>query len=346
MIGCMDQQVPLVVEKKYSKKFIGLICTAIGCVLAGISIFWYIYQTKGNSISYHLDSPVVAAEQAIDSSKYHPGSTQVKFNQAFDISAASYAVMDRDTHEILFASNMKQKLPIASLTKIMTAIIALDYAPLDTLITISQHVAEIGEASMGLTTGERLTVEELLYGAMLPSGNDAAEALSEGVGLYYQSANKMDLDRGKARQWFIQQMNKKAKALGLADTSFFNPTGLDEDIKEESDTSTVYDYMVLTMYALENPTFAKVAATDEIVLPFKQNYHKAFFLYNILGLSKSYEGIKGVKPGNSIFAKETLVSYIERSGKRLITILLASERTKDDVLTIYKTIFDGQQVSL
>lgn len=337
----MDQQVPLVVEKKYSKKFIGLICTAIGCVLAGISIFWYIYQTKGNNISYHLDSPVVAAEQAIDSSKYHPGSTQVKFNQAFDISAASYAVMDRDTHEILFASNMKQKLPIASLTKIMTAVVALEFAPLDSLVTISANAVGVGEASMGLTAGERLTIEELLYGAMLPSGNDAAEALAEGVGLYFQTEHKMDLDRVSARTWFISQMNEKGKKIGLSNTRFFNPTGLDEETIQQSSYSTVYDMMVITNYALGIPTFSKIVGTKSYTIPFKQNYHKAFFLENILQLSQVYTGIKGVKPGYSYFALETLSSYIERDGKRLIAVFLGSQRTKDDALVIYKRIFQN-----
>lgn len=345
MMECMDQTPQVIIEKKISKKLIGLIIIIIGCVLTAVSVFLYLSQIKGKGTSYHFETSIVSAEQPLDWSKYHPPTYESKYNQSFDVSASAYGVMDRDSHEILFAKNIKTIYPVASLTKMMTVLIALEYAPIDTLVTISPQAEKIGEATMGLSAGERLTIEELIYGAMLPSGNDAAEALSEGVGLYYQSTHKMDLDRGKARQWFIQQMNRKAKALGMADTSFFNPTGLDEDTLEESDTSTVYDYIALTMYALENPTFAKVVATDEIVFPYKQNYHKAFFLYNILGLSRSYEGIKGVKPGNSIFAKETLVSYIERSGKRLIAVLLASERTKDDVLQIYKTIFDSSTLS-
>lgn len=192
---------------------------------------------------------------------------------------------------------------------------------------------------MGLSAGERLNGEELLYGLMLPSGNDAAETLAEGIGIKFAMENNLEVDRVKGRNWFVSEMNRKAQSLGLYDTFFFNPTGLDEESRESSSFSTALDLLALTNYALSNPTFAKIAATRSYQMPFKEGFHKAIYLENILQMDKSFPGIKGVKPGNSVFARETLVSYADLDGRKIIVILLGSRYTKDDVVKIYKRVF-------
>ncbi|MBI2617783.1 D-alanyl-D-alanine carboxypeptidase [Candidatus Gottesmanbacteria bacterium] len=271
--------------------------------------------------------------------RYFPLHLIPRFTLTKDLPAWGYAVMDRDTRELLYGKNLTGRLPLASLAKVMTSIVAIEKAPFDLLTTVSLSAAQVGEASMGLSSGEKVTIEELLYGSMLPSGNDASEVLSESVGKYMLGIGQEVTDGGVARKTFLNSMNEKAQALGMFDTYFFNPTGLDEEEKEKSSFSTVLDLLALTNYALGNETFAKIVETSFVQFPYKDGYHKAFYLQNILSLSQAFDGIKGVKPGNSIFAKETLISYIERDGRRLITVILGSNHTRDDVLTIYKQIF-------
>ena len=274
-------------------------------------------------------------------SKYFPFNLSPKYEDDLHLSSDTYAVLDRDSRELLYSKNLTKEAPIASISKIMTAITALDNAPLDMTIYISVFAARTGEAHMGLSQGERLSLQDLLYGSLLPSGNDAAEAIAEGVGKYQKRIPLSETDGGGGRKWFVDEMNRKGQGLGMMDTYFFNPTGLDETSIDKTTFSTPLDLLALTNYALENSTFAEIVNTKNKVIPYKNGEHKAFFLYNILSLDGSFTGIKGVKPGISDFAHETLVSYIERDGRRIITVILNSQRTKDDVLTIYKRIFKG-----
>lgn len=256
---------------------------------------------------------------------FFPPSLTPKFNDELNIAAKAYAVMDRQTGELLLARSITQELPIASLTKIMTAVVALEQADLNLELQVSSAAASIGEASMGLTPGESVTVEELLYGMMLPSGNDAAEVLAAGL--------------GTGRDAFITSMNHKAQDLGMFDTYFYNPTGLDEETREKSNFSTTLDLLGLTNYALTNPKFAEIVASHYKEFPYVVDKHKAFYLGNILQLDWSYPGIKGVKPGVTDFAGETLVSYAENGGRQLILVLLGTPYSKDEAVKVYDYIF-------
>lgn len=258
-------------------------------------------------------------------SEYFPRSTVPKFTDIPDIKADGFAVLERKSGELLFAKNVTREHPIASVTKIMTALVALESADLNIELKVSQRAAEIGEAEMGLTAGETVTVEELLYGLLLPSGNDAAETLAEGL--------------GKGRTSYLVAMNEKAKELGMYDTYFFNPTGLDGETRETTSFSTPLDLLALTNYALNNPIFAKIVATYYKEIPYREGKHKAFYLYNILQLDRNYPGIKGVKPGNTDFAKETLVSYAQNGGMELIVVLLGTENSRDEVVNLYDNIY-------
>lgn len=257
--------------------------------------------------------------------EYFPRSTTPKFTEIPDIKADGFAVMERKSKELLLAKNITVEHPIASVAKIMTALVALESADLGDELKVSQHAADIGEAEMGLSAGELVTVEELLYGLMLPSGNDAAETLAEGL--------------GSGRTSFLIAMNEKAKTLGLYDTYFFNSTGLDGDTRETSSFSTALDLLALTNYALNNRHFAEIVSTYYKEIPYKEGKHKAFYLYNILQLDRNYPGIKGVKPGNTDFAKETLVSYAQNGGMELIMVLLGTENSRDEVVKLYDNIY-------
>lgn len=272
---------------------------------------------------------------------YFPSSVIPKYNDDLAIDAKAYGVMDLDSKEILYADNLATRLPIASVTKVMTALVALENIPMDKMLTVSKAAAEIGEASMGLTAGEKYTVNDLIYGAMLPSGNDAAETLAEGVGKYKLGVGDSLVDGGNSRKYFISEMNRKAQNLGMLDTYFFNPTGLDGETIHQTSFSTVLDLLALGAFALENSTLKEIANTRVYKISYKEGFHKALYLENILQLSDAFKGIEGIKPGNSIYARETLISYINKDGKRLVTVILGSVHTKDDVLKIYKKIFKG-----
>lgn len=227
-----------------------------------------------------------------------------------DLSAKSAMMYDLTTDKAIYEKNATQRLPMASLTKIMTAIIALENKkPDDKYIVRSNDL--VGENSMGLTSGEILSFEELLYGLLLPSGNDAAEVLAGNF--------------PTGRDGFIKSMNSKADSLGLKNTQFDNPSGLQG---EGVQYTTAYDLLVITRYALSNfPEFEKVVSTAEYSIP-ESRTHKAFDLYNETNLLTTYDGVKGVKTGYTPEAGLCLVTYIDYKGHKLIGIVLSSENRR------------------
>lgn len=229
------------------------------------------------------------------------------------ITAKAALVFDIEGKRVLYEKNPKQRLPIASLTKIMTAIVALENPRKDNRYLVRKEDL-VGENSMGLTEEEILTLEELLYGLILPSGNDVAEVLAH---------NHKD-----GRKGFIKAMNNKSKALGIKDTNFTNPSGLEGDGEQYS---TPYDLMVMTHYALSNfPIFAKVVATYELTIEGNQN-HKAYYLVNETNLISSYPGVKGVKTGYTPEAGLCLVTYLDYKGNKIIGVILGSENRRQEM---------------
>lgn len=229
------------------------------------------------------------------------------------ITAKSVLMYDLNSNKTLFERNAKEKMPMASLTKIMTAIIAFENKkPTDRYVVDPEAI--VGEDSMGVSADEVFTLNELLYGLMLPSGNDAAEVLSRNF--------------AGGREAFIQAMNDKAKALGLTDTNFTNPSGLQGDGDQHT---TAYDLLVITRYAIEHfPEFVEITSTYEHHLP-EDHRHKEFYLYNETNLLTSYEGVKGVKTGYTPEAGLCLVTYLDYKGQRVIGILLNSESRREEM---------------
>lgn len=228
------------------------------------------------------------------------------------VSAKAALVYDLSDNKILFDKNSKARLPMASLTKIMTAVVAIENKRSDDRYTVYKENL-VGENVMGLTSGEVLSLENLLYGLILNSGNDAAEVLA---------ANTL------GRQEFVSAMNNKAKSLGLKNTNFTNPSGLEG---EGNQYTTAYDLLVITRYALANyPLFVKVAATYEYHIPYTWD-HKAFDLYNETNLITSYPGVKGVKDGYTPEAGLCLVTYLDYGGHKMIGIILGSENRRQEM---------------
>ena len=214
-----------------------------------------------------------------------------------ELSAQSAIVLCADTGDVLFEKNADERMLIASITKIMTAIVVIENAQLDDKIVIKPEWSAIEGSSMYAVPNESYTVRELLYGMMLNSGNDAAAALACTV--------------GGSEAAFAQLMNEKAAELGLENTSFRNPHGLDD----EGHYSTARDMARLTAYCMENDSFKSIVSASCAVV-------KGVTYYNHNRLLREYDGCIGVKTGYTIAAGRTLVSCAERGGMRLVCVTL------------------------
>lgn len=229
------------------------------------------------------------------------------------ITAKAALTYDLTTNQIIFEKNSREHLPMASLTKIMTAIVALEHPRSDDRYIVRKENL-VGEDSMGVLPNEVFTLNELLYGLMLRSGNDAAEVLASN----YPSG----------REAFVHAMNEKAKALGLTDTQFSNPSGLQGDGIQYT---TAQDLLVITKYALEKfPEFAEVAATTEHTIP-QSSVHQEYYLENETNLLTTYPGVKGVKTGYTPEAGLCLVTYLEYKDHKIIGVLLNSENRRQEM---------------
>ncbi len=233
---------------------------------------------------------------------------------------------DINTGNILYVKNPEEKLPIASLTKIMTAVVALEHKKLDERIYITKEAASIGENTMAITEGEVYTLEELLYGLLLNSGNDAAYAISIGVA-------------GNTNR-FVEWMNYKSEELGLTNSIFKDPSGLDDE-----NVSTVADLVKLTRYAMKNPTFRKMVATPTYEIPNNQD-HKYVYLENQTNLLTSYPGVAGVKTGFTEAAGLCLVTYASNSGYEVVGAVLGSADRKGDMILMLDQGFSTLGVSV
>ena len=216
---------------------------------------------------------------------------------AADVSADAAALLDADTGRVLWSKNGSNRLPMASTTKIMTALITIENCTPDDELTVSEASTRVEGSSMYLTPGEKLTVREALYGLMLNSGNDAALALAK------HTAGSVD--------GFVVLMNRKCGELGLKDTSFANPNGLDGD----GHFTTAAELGRITSEAMKHPEFCEIAAskTYQSGGRFMQNHNK--LLWN-------YDGCVGVKTGFTKKSGRCLVSAAERDGTCLIAVTL------------------------
>lgn len=241
------------------------------------------------------------------------------------ISAKSALVYDLSNEKTIYERNSKEKLPIASLTKIMTAIVAIDHKRKDDRYTVYPETL-VGENVMGLSTGEVLSLEELLYGVFMYSANDASETLA---------INTLGRDK------FIAAMNKKAKALGLENTNFTNPTGLQGD---GSQYSTAYDLLVLSRHAVSNyPQIVKASSTAQYFIE-ETNDHYAYDMYNQTNLITSYPGVKGLKDGYTPEAGLCLVTYLDYDGHKIIGIILGSENRREEMKSLLDYSLRQQEI--
>lgn len=222
--------------------------------------------------------------------------------------ATAYIVVDADSGEIIAEKAAGQINYIASITKIMTAVVASDLVSLDEPFTISESMTNVVPTKMGLVPGQTWTLEELFHGLLLTSANDTAQAIKEGIDAKYGQGT------------FIRAMNEKAKFLGLKNSSFDNPQGFDGP----ANFSTTEDLAVLSMYIYKNyPRIAEIAQKDFQHFD-ESNIHKQADLINWNGLLGVYPGVYGLKIGNTGKAQKTTVVAAKREGKSVLIVLLGA----------------------
>ena len=217
------------------------------------------------------------------------------------LSAKSAVVISGDTGEIIYSYNCNQRLSMASTTKIMTGLLLCERGNLDREIVITPQMVAVEGSSMGLRAGDRVTLRDLLYGLMLPSGNDAANSIAIALGGNLEN--------------FAAMMNTRAKEMGLTNTHFATPSGLDAD----DHYTTAYELGVIAKHALNNAEFARVAATKSIVLTYGGTEH---YLSNHNRLLSAVDGVIGVKTGFTKKSGRCLVSAYKKDGKFIIVVTL------------------------
>lgn len=226
-------------------------------------------------------------------------------------------IFDRNSKRILYEKNGLKQVPMASTTKIMTAIVVLENSELNDVVTISKKAAGTGGSRLGLRTNDKITVHDLLYGLMLKSGNDAAVALAEHV--------------GGGIEEFADMMNKKAKELGLINSHFITPHGLDK----EKHYTTAYELACMADYALKIPKFKEIVNSKNYNITINARSNLIGNTNELLG---NLNGVYGVKTGFTNEAGRCLVTACKREDLDIITVVLGADtkkyRTSDSIKLI------------
>ncbi|MFS0656400.1 D-alanyl-D-alanine carboxypeptidase family protein [Bacillus sp. 179-C3.3 HS] len=247
-----------------------------------------------------------------------PFSTQVQANQSLSVSARSAILIDGHSGRVLFGKDEHEKRRIASITKIMTAVLAIESGKMKDTVRVSKRATQAEGSSIYLKEGQKVSLEDLTYGLMLRSGNDAAVAIAEHV--------------GGSLEGFIFMMNQKASELGMENTNFQNPHGLDD---HKDHYSSAYDMAILTKYAMEHPQYQKIAGTTFYKAKTIEGYWKN---KNKL-LTGLYSYSTGGKTGYTKLAKRTLVSTAAKNGTDLIAVTINAPDDWDDHISMFEYAF-------
>lgn len=221
------------------------------------------------------------------------------------ITAEAAVVMELDSGKVLYGKNEHQRRPPASLTKVMTGYLAVKQQNLQQVVTVSEQAAGTGESSLNLKVGDQLTFENLLYGALLKSANDACVALAE------QMAGSEAV--------FVHNMNLQACLLGCSNTNFCNSNGL----PAENHYSSAYDLAVMTRAAMQQETFANIVQQQQYRVRWVDG--RQLLVHNTNRLLREYPGAIGVKTGTTNEAGQCLIAVAQKEGKRIIVVVLKSK---------------------
>lgn len=255
--------------------------------------------------------------------------TNINVGQAKTVSkesAKSAILIDLSTGRPLYEKNAHEKLKIASITKVLTAVLAIESGRMNQTVKISRNAARMEGSSVYLQEGETIPLKDIVMGLMLRSGNDAATAIAEAV--------------GGSVKGFVQLMNEKAKELGMTDTHFANPHGLDDPLHY----STAYDMALLTRYAMTLPAFRKITSTTsyhskgdgDSIDRYWKNKNKLLF---------SYPYITGGKTGYTTGARRTLITTASKDGRRFAVVTLNDGNDWRDHRHLYEWAFQTFQMT-
>ena len=230
------------------------------------------------------------------------------------ITAEAAVVMDLDTGQVLYGKGEHERRPPASLTKVMTGYLAGKQFQAQQWITVSETAASTGESSLNLKTGDVLTFDALLHGALMKSANDACVALAE-----YMAGTEKN---------FVQNMNLQACLLGCKDTNFCNSNGL----PAEGHYSSAYDLALMTRAAMQNETFAAIVQKQQYMVHWQDG--RQLLVRNTNRLLREYPGAIGVKTGTTNEAGQCLIAVAEKAGKRVIVVVLKSKNRFYDAVAL------------
>lgn len=308
------------------------------CLIVAAIIFlgvFIVYRAGQLLAKNDLRSPVLGvSKERISENVWFPKVEEIndtKFADAPPVTAISALFIDIDTGEILYSKRPQQPLAIASLTKIMTTIIALEHKNLNDVYSVSQRASDMEPDKMFLIAGEKLTLNQLLNGIFLVSANDAAEAIAEGT-------------TGR-REEFTNLMNSKATQLGMNNTVFVNPTGLEEDPENCSGRilcqySTALDVAIMSRYLISKwPEIIQISSQPYVYLE-KTADHQDYEMYSGINLLTTYPGVMGLKTGFTPEAGLTLVTLARKSNHEILGVLLGAVDRRDDAKALLDYSFN------
>lgn len=267
-------------------------------------------------------------------------STRPEFDSSVGIEGKAALLLEAESGKVLYAKNDSMRLFPASTTKILTALLAIEHGNLDDRITVGKEamLKTSGESTAWLKQGQTLTLRELLAGLMLPSGNDAARTIA-----IYTAKKQMGNSQAsgeEALDYFVEMMNKKAKALGANDSHFMNPHGL----HHPNHYSTAHDLGLIAMAAMGNQSFKEIVSSrvfrDEAITYENRNQlldDKSPFYF---------DGANGIKTGFTDEAGYCLISSAERNGKKVIAVVLKSTKNSvwNDSIVLLEKGFEREYV--
>lgn len=305
----------MVKEKAWPRRFWHKI---LYLIILAVFFLWYPGQNRLVMMSSSTAPRSVSLPFPLPTPAPYPTNVTGMYPGA-EVTAHGVVISDVDSGVILYQRNSYEPFAPASTTKILTALVALDTYNLDDVLTV-KTLMNSGQ-TMKLVAGERMTVENLLYGTLIQSGNDAAWALAENY-------------PGDGVEGFVTAMNEKAKQLYLTQSRFTNPVGFDDPAHK----MTPMDLVRLAMVALVNKTIAKMVGIPQITI--SDVTHTYFHnLTNVNQLLGKIPGVGGIKTGWTEEAGENLVTLVERGGRRIIIVVLKSRDRFVDTTTLIDWVF-------
>lgn len=298
-----------------------LIVTSVS-IIAGTGIHFFEKENPAvasGKLSEAAQQKLISENKA----KYYPKTDWLTSHpQTLQLSSKSAVILDYNTNEVLLDNNMHAQLPPASITKILTVLVALENFKLDKLCTVSQEAADTEPYKIVMKAGEQMTVRDLIYGMMMISANDAAEVVAE--------------CDPSGREAFIAKMNQKVTDLGLTDSHFVTPNGLD-DTKHYA---SAFDMATITAYAIRTqPDFLTYMGRIEDYSVPATSHNEPHSYYQLSTLIKTYPGMEGAKTGFTYDAGNTYIGVACHEGRRIIIVYFNANSLTYDATTMLEQGF-------